>query len=121
MNEMLIILSMGVFSGVLSGILGVGGGVVLVPMMVFLLGTEQHMAQGVSMLFIIPTALSGLYHLIKCKLVDLKVAMFLASGAIVGALISANFVHHIAAADLKKIFGVFVIYSGFRMVMPKKK
>lgn len=121
MNEMIIILAMGLSTGILSGLLGVGGGVVLVPMMVFILGAEQHMAQGVSMLFIIPTALSGLYHLFKCKLVNLRVAMFIASGAIVGALVSANFVQHIPAADLKKLFGAFVIFSGIRMVMPKKK
>jgi len=121
MSEMLMILAMGLSTGILSGLLGVGGGVVLVPMMVFLLGTEQHLAQGISMLFIIPTALSGLYHLIKCKLVDLRVAMFVASGAVVGALISANYVHYIPAADLKRLFGAFVIISGIRMVMPKKK
>ncbi|HWR30889.1 MAG TPA: sulfite exporter TauE/SafE family protein [Negativicutes bacterium] len=121
MIEMLIILAMGLLTGILSGLLGVGGGVVLVPMMVFLLGTEQHLAQGISMLFIIPTALSGLYHLIKCKLVDLRVAMFVASGAVVGALISANYVQYIPAADLKRLFGAFVIISGIRMVMPKKK
>ena len=121
MSEMIIILAMGLSTGILSGLLGVGGGVVLVPMMVFILGAEQHMAQGVSMLFIIPTALSGLYHLFKCKLVNLQVAMFIASGALVGTLISANFVQLIPAADLKKLFGAFVIFSGIRMVMPKKK
>ena len=121
MNEMLMILAMGLSTGLLSGILGVGGGVVLVPMLVFLMGTEQHLAQGISMLFIIPTALSGLYHLFKCKLVDLRVAMYVAAGALIGALVSANFVQHIPAADLKKLFGAFVIYSGIRMVMPKKK
>jgi uncharacterized membrane protein YfcA len=118
---MLLILAMGLFTGVLSGLLGVGGGVVIVPMMVFLLGTEQHLAQGVSMLFIIPTALSGLYHLFRNKLVDIRVAVLVSIGSLVGALISANFVQYIAADDLKKMFGAFVIYSGIRMVMPKKK
>ncbi len=121
MMEILMILAMGLLTGVLSGLMGVGGGVVLVPMLVFLLGAEQHMAQGVSMLFIIPTALSGLYHLVRCKLVNAKVAMLIAAGALVGAMVSANFVQYIPAADLKKMFGVFVIYSGFRMIMPKKK
>jgi uncharacterized protein len=121
MNEMMIVLSMGLSTGILSGLLGVGGGVVLVPMMVFLLGTEQHLAQGISMLFIIPTALSGLYHLVKCKLVNLQVAMYIVVGSLVGTLISANFVQYIPAADLKKMFGAFVIFSGIRMVMPKKK
>jgi uncharacterized membrane protein YfcA len=121
MSEMTLILAMGLSTGILSGLLGVGGGVVLVPMMVFLLGTEQHLAQGVSMLFIIPTALSGLYHLVKCKLVNVRVAVMIASGSLVGALVSANFVQYIPAADLKRLFGAFVIISGIRMVMPKKK
>jgi len=121
MIEMIMIFAMGLSAGILSGLLGVGGGVVLVPMMVFLLGIGQHMAQGVSMLFIVPTALSGLFYLFRHKLVDLRVAMFVASGAVVGTLVSANFVQYIPAADLKKLFGVFVIYTGIRMVMPKKK
>ena len=121
MNELLTILAMGLSTGVLSGVLGVGGGVVLIPMLVFIMGTEQHIAQGISMLFIIPTALSGLYHLSKNKLVAWRIAMFLALGSIAGALVSANFVQYIASEDLKKLFGAFVIYSGIRMVMPKKK
>lgn len=121
MSELLMIAAIGVSTGILSGLLGVGGGVVLVPMLVFLLGTEQHLAQGISMLFIVPTALSGLYHLVKNHLVNLRVAMFVAAGSIVGTLISANFVQYIPAADLKKLFGAFVIYSGIRMVLPKKK
>ena len=111
----------GVGIGILSGLLGVGGGVVLVPMLVLVLGAEQHLAQGISMLFIIPTALSGLYQLVKCQLVDFRVAMFVAAGSLAGALISANFAQDIPAADLKKLFGVFVSYTGIRMIMPKKK
>lgn len=121
MNEIVTVLAMGLSTGVLSGVLGVGGGVVIVPMLVFILGTEQHIAQGVSMLFVIPTALSGLYHLSKNKLVNVRIALFIAAGSIVGTLISANFVQFIPAGDLKKLFGAFVIYSGIRMVMPKKK
>jgi uncharacterized membrane protein YfcA len=112
---------MGLGTGVLSGLMGVGGGVVLVPMMVFILGTAQHLAQGISMLFIIPTALSGLWHLYKSKLVDLRVAGLVAAGAIVGTAISANVVQYIPSAELKKAFGCFVLYSGFRMVKQKKK
>lgn len=119
--DVLLLLAMGGATGILSGLLGVGGGVVLIPMMVFLLGTPQHLAQGVSMLFIIPTALSGLWHLHRQKLVNLPVAMYIGAGSIAGALISANFVQFIPGDDLKKLFGVFVIYSGIRMVLPKKK
>ena len=90
-------------------------------MNILICNDDGYLAQGISMLFIIPTALSGLYHLVRSNMVDLRVAMYIAAGALAGALVSANFVQYIPAADLKKLFGAFVIYSGIRMVMPKKK
>lgn len=109
----------GLVAGVLSGLLGVGGGIVLVPMMVFVLGVSQHIAQGVSLLVIIPTAASGLWHLHKEKLIDYKTAALLSIGAILGAMASSNIVSSIPAVGLKRIFGVFVIIMGVRMVFAK--
>lgn len=116
-----LILLLGLIGGILSGLMGVGGGVVLVPMMVLILGIPQHTAQGVSMLVIIPTALVGIWHFHKKNLVDYRMAAYLATGAVCGALISSNLVQYIPAADLKKIFGVFIIYTGIRMVRTKAK
>jgi uncharacterized membrane protein YfcA len=113
--------AVGLVGGVLSGLLGIGGGVVMVPLMVFVLGIGQHMAQGISMLVIIPTAAVALWHFHKDKLVDYRMAGLLALGAISGALISANFVQYIPASDLKKLFGIFIIYTGVRMVTAKPK
>lgn len=112
---------MGLVTGILSGLLGIGGGVVLVPMMVLILGISQHTAQGISMLMMIPTALVGLWHFHKDNLVDYRMAAYLAAGAVCGALISANFVQYIPAADLKKLFGVFIIITGARMMIAKPK
>jgi uncharacterized membrane protein YfcA len=113
--------AVGLVGGVLSGLLGIGGGVVMVPLMVFVLGIGQHMAQGISMLVIIPTAAVALWHFHKDKLVDYRMAGLLALGAISGTLISANFVQYIPASDLKKLFGIFIIYTGVRMVTAKPK
>lgn len=117
MSMILIIFLMGLGVGVLSGLLGVGGGVVLVPLMVFGLGIAQHMAQGISMLVIIPTAIVSVWHFYNDKLINYQAALYLAIGAITGALISANFVQYLPAAELKRIFGIFVIYSGSRMIL----
>lgn len=121
MTTVLVIFALGLFGGVLSGLLGIGGGVVMVPLMVLVLGMAQHIAQGVSMLVIIPTALVAIWHFHKDKLVNYRMAALLAAGAVCGALISANFVQYIPAADLKKLFGVFVIYTGIRMIRAKPK
>ncbi|MEN6411180.1 MAG: sulfite exporter TauE/SafE family protein [Veillonellales bacterium] len=111
----------GVVAGILSGLLGVGGGIVLVPMMVFGLGMAQHIAQGISLLVIIPTAFAGIWQLQKQKLVNYHVAVYLSVGAVAGGIISANFVQDIPAADLKKIFGLFIIIMGSRMLLAKPK
>ena len=116
MTELLILIGVGLSTGFLSGLLGVGGGVVMVPLMTVLLGIEQHLAQGISMLVIIPTSLVGIWQLHKKKLVDYKSAALFAVGSIIGAIISSNIVPYIAGDDLKRMFGVFIIYSGVRMV-----
>lgn len=118
---LLITIAIGLLTGLLSGLLGIGGGVVMVPLMVFGLGLNQHLAQGISMVVIIPTSLAAIYHLHKAQLVDYRIAAYIAAGAICGALISANFVQQIPAAELKRIFGIFVIFTGGRMLLAKKK
>ncbi len=121
MNPSIKLVGVGFAVGSLSGLLGIGGGVVLVPLMVFVLGIAQHTAQGISMLVIIPTALVALWHFHKDKMVDYRTAGLLALGAVSGALISANFVQYIPGSDLKKLFGIFIIYTGIRMVAAKAK
>jgi uncharacterized membrane protein YfcA len=73
------------------------------------------------MLVIIPTALVAAWLFHKDKLVDYRMAGLLAIGAISGALFSANFVQYISGNDLKKLFGIFIIYTGIRMIAAKAK
>ena len=121
MSTIFIVFLMGLSVGVLSGLMGIGGGVVLVPMMVFLLGTAQHTAQGISMIVIIPTAIVSVWHFHRDKLINYQAALYMAGGAVAGALISANFVQDVPAAELKRIFGVFVLYSGIKMILGARK
>lgn len=114
-------LAVGLLTGVLSGLFGIGGGVVLVPALVLVLGIPQHAAQGISMVVIIPTALTAIWQFHKDKLVDYRMAAYLGAGAVLGALVSANFVQNIPAAELKRLFGGFVILIGLRMIYVRTK
>ncbi len=114
-------LAVGLMAGVLSGLFGIGGGVVLVPALVLVLGIPQHAAQGISMVVIIPTALTAIWQFHKDKLVDYRMAAYLGAGAVLGALVSANFVQNIPAAELKRLFGGFVILIGLRMIYVRTK
>lgn len=121
MSTVIMIFILGLGAGILSGMLGIGGGAVLVPMLVFILGITQHTAQGISMVVIIPTALVSLWHFHKDKLINYQAALYLAGGAVAGAVISANLVQYVPADILKRIFGIFVIYSGFKMIWGTRK
>ena len=112
---------LGFFAGILTGIMGIGGGVVLVPMMVLLLGVQQHLAQGISMLVIIPTVLVAIFKLRNSHLFQFRMALLLAAGSMLGSLISSNLVQQIDGAILKRIFGILVIYSSYKMIFPPVK
>ena len=112
---------LGFFAGILTGIMGIGGGVVLVPMMVLLLGVQQHLAQGISMVVIIPTVLVAIFKLRNSHLFQFRMALLLAAGSMLGSLISSNLVQQIDGAILKRIFGILVIYSSYKMIFPPVK
>ena len=120
MLSFLFIVVLGFGTGILTGIMGVGGGVVMVPMMVLLLGVSQHLAQGISMLVIIPTVMVAILKLRNSNLFEYRTALLLAAGSIVGSLLSSNVVQLIDGVILKRIFGVLVVYSSIRMILPAK-
>jgi len=120
MLSFLFIVVLGFGTGILTGIMGVGGGVVMVPMMVLLLGVSQHLAQGISMLVIIPTVMVAILKLRNSNLFEFRTALLLAAGSIAGSLLSSNMVQLIDGVILKRIFGVLVVYSSIRMILPAK-
>jgi len=111
----------GLIMGISSGLMGVGGGIILIPVLVLGLGKAQHLAQGISLAVIIPTAISGLITYHRKGLIDYPKARLLAIGAVVGALISAGYVHEIPAEILKRAFGVVLAIIGASMLCAKAK
>lgn len=111
-----VILLVGVVAGVTSGLLGVGGGIIMVPATVFLLGLSQHEAQGISLAVIIPVAFSGgLIHYRKGNVIP-SLALPLACGAVIGAYVTAHWVGRIEGPTLRLLFGIFLIAVGVSMV-----
>jgi uncharacterized membrane protein YfcA len=110
----IIALAVGLFAGVISGLMGIGGGNILVPASTILLALEQHAAQGVSLLVIVPTAISGAWSHYKRGNVDLKVAGLLSGGAVVGGLIGARVAQGVPSDQLRIIFGTLLLYFALR-------
>lgn len=105
----------GLFAGVASGLAGIGGGVVMVPIMVLGLGFAQHIAQGTSSLAIIFTSMAGTRINILNKRIDLRNAVLLGLGGAVTGFIGAWLAGQVDSDSLRRYFGVFVLISGIRM------
>lgn len=109
----------GLASGVTSGLLGVGGGIVMVPAMMILMGIDIKTAIGTSLAVIIPTALMGAgKHYFEGN-VDWKVALSLAPMAIVGGYLGAWLTTVISPEHLRRIFGLFMLIIGIKLLLGK--
>ncbi len=107
----MLVMLIGFFSGILSG-LAVGGGTLLVPALIFLQDIPQHIAQGVSLASFLPTATVAVITHQRQGNVRPRLALFLAAGAIIGAIGGAMLAVQISAPILQKIFGMFLMAMG---------
>ncbi|GBG54786.1 UPF0721 transmembrane protein [Sporomusaceae bacterium FL31] len=111
------LLGIGLIAGILSGLLGVGGGIILVPAMTEFLGIAQHPAHATSLAVIIPTALvSSIIYGMNGNM-NLTYAIYLAIGSSIGAVIGAKLMKQLSATQLKAMFGALLIIVGLRMVL----
>jgi hypothetical protein len=119
MNIVLCLL-LGLVAGVLSGILGIGGGIIIIPAMVFLFGMSQHTAQGTTLaLMVPPIGLLAAWAYYKQGFVDLKMAGFICLGFFIGGLLGAEFAVEIPEPILKKIFGAVLLSVSLKMILGK--
>ena len=102
--------------GILSGLLGVGGGVFLVPLLVGVFGITQHLAQGISTAVVLPTAIIGSTIYSLHGSVDYSLSAQLIAGSVVGASIGARIMKRLPADQLKRLFAIMLILVGVRMV-----
>ncbi len=116
----LLYIALGLAAGILSGILGIGGGSILIPAFVFLLGMTQHQAQGTTLaLMVPPIGLLAAMRYYQSGNVKINVAIFVCVGFFIGGLIGAMFVDKIPDVMLKRGFGAFLLFVGLRMVFAK--
>lgn len=115
-------LLIGLAAGMLSGLVGVGGGIIMVPALVFFLQYTQHQAQGTSLAVLtLPVViLASLYYYHQCQKagtpIDLKIVGLLGVGFIVGAFFGSKLALTIDQELLKKIFAVILFYTAFKML-----
>jgi len=119
MNIVLYLL-VGLLGGVVSGMLGIGGGIVMVPALAFLFGLSQHQAQGTTLaLMVPPIGLLAAWTYYKAGFVDIKIAAFVCLGFFFGGLIGAKLVVGLPDPLLRKIFGVALLIIAIKIILTK--
>ncbi|HOK25745.1 MAG TPA: sulfite exporter TauE/SafE family protein [Bacteroidales bacterium] len=120
LTTVLIIIIIGLFTGLLAGMLGIGGGLIVIPALILVLGFSQHEAQGTSLAMMLPPiGIVAAWNYYKAGHVDLKVAIILAVAFIVGSLFGSKIAIGLPENVLKKIFSIFLLLIGLKMLLWK--
>jgi uncharacterized membrane protein YfcA len=116
-NTVMILVVVGLLAGFISGSLGVGGGIIIVPALVFFLGLTQHQAQGISLgMMLAPIGLLAFINYYKEGYTNLKFSLLLLAAFFIGSYIGSRIAVQLPAAMLKKIFGGLMLVAGARMI-----
>jgi uncharacterized membrane protein YfcA len=120
MVNILLYLLLGLVTGILSGLIGIGGAIIIIPSLVLLFGMSQHTAQGTTLaLMVPPIGLLAAWTYYQKGFVDLKIAGFICLGFFIGGLLGAKFAVGIPDQILRKIFGIILLAASLRMIFFK--
>jgi uncharacterized membrane protein YfcA len=117
-----LMLLIGLLAGIASGLFGIGGGVIIVPALIYLAKFSQHAAIGTSLAILLPpVGLWAVLEYYRYGNVDLKVALIVAIAFMVGGWLGAHLANHISGHLLKLLFGIFVLGIGGYLVFDAVK
>ena len=113
-------IALGLVAGTLSGLIGIGGGIIIVPALVFIFGFSQHQAQGTTLaLMVPPIGILAAWTYYKQGYVDLKAAGLVCLGFFIGGLLGAKGAVSIPSRILEKIFGVALMFISIKMIFSR--
>lgn len=119
-NELLTLVLIGLTAGIVSGMLGVGGAIIMVPALVLFMGLTQHQAQGTSLsVLVFPVGLLAVWNYYKQGYVNFKLAVIIMLAFFIGGFIGSYIAVRIPERPLKIMFGLLIIFLGIRMVIKK--
>lgn len=122
METVIYLVLIGLAAGFLGGMVGIGGGVIIVPALVLLLGMSQHMSQGVSLtMLMFPVGILGVFNYYKKGFVDFRYAGLLAIGFLLGSYLGSRFSLGLSQELVKKVFAVVMILLALKMLLTDKK
>lgn len=108
---------LGLVAGVVNGLLGIGGGTILIPGMVYLLGMKQHHAHATSLLIVLPTSIVSMLVYYSQGNIQVRPLISLAVATSIGAIIGAILMNYCRPSLLRKGFALFMLVAGLRMLL----
>lgn len=116
-HTIILLLIIGLLAGIISGLVGVGGGIIIVPALVLLLGFTQQQAQGTSLgLLLLPVGILAVWNYYQKGQVDIKIVLIMAVAFTIGGWLGSKVALSISQAALKKIFAGVLIAVGVKML-----
>jgi uncharacterized membrane protein YfcA len=111
---------LGVVAGVFSGLIGIGGGVIIVPALVFVFGFSQHQAQGTTLALLVPPiGILAAWTYYTQGYVDVKIAALICLGFFFGGLLGAKLATSLSNLVLEKVFGIALLLIAVKMIFAK--
>jgi uncharacterized membrane protein YfcA len=120
MTTTMILLCIGLLAGMLSGLVGVGGGIIIVPALVFFIGMTQVQAQGTSLaVLLLPVGIFAVFNYYKMGYVDIKATLIIASTFLIGGFLGSKIAINVDQNLVKKAFGILLFIVAFKMFFGK--
>jgi uncharacterized membrane protein YfcA len=117
LHTFLILALIGVSAGVLSGFVGVGGGIIIVPALVFSLGMTQHQAQGTSLfILLLPVGILAVYNYARSSNINWTYGAIIAATFVVGGYVGSKLSLRLSPSVVRLIFGVIMAYASIRLI-----
>ena len=122
MEIFIYLLLIGLAAGFMGGLVGIGGGVIIVPALVMILGMSQHQAQGTSLMMILfPVGILGVLNYYKQGYVDFKYAGLLALGFFIGSYLGSKYSLSLPQLTVKRIFAIVMMLLALKILFIDKK
>ena len=120
LQEIILIIIIGILAGFVGGSLGIGGGIIIVPALVFLMGFSQHQAQGTYLaVLLFPVGILGVLNYYKEGYVNFKFAVILIAAFLAGSYLGSLLAVRLPDEILRKLFGVFMLLVSLKMIIGK--
>lgn len=120
MTNILLYVFLGLIAGIVSGLIGIGGGIIVIPALIFLFGFSQHQAQGTTLALLVPPiGLLAAWTYYQQGYVDLKIAGYICAGFFFGGFVGAKLAVGLSNVVLERVFGIALFLISLKMIFAR--